>query len=198
MKKKAESPMGALLGGIPLGMGRTIHFNKQVDQVTIGAVTEQILAINADDEALKKIYKLNDLKYKPEPIEIYIDSYGGYVYQILGLVSVMAKSKTPIHTICTGAAMSCGFVMLICGHKRFAYELATPMYHQVSSGAIGTMKSMEEDVAEGKRLQKILEKITLENTKISKKKLKKIYDTKFDWFMTSKKALKLGVIDEII
>ena len=94
MKKKAESPMGALLGGIPLGMGRTIHFNKQVDQVTIGAVTEQILAINADDEALKKIYKLNDLKYKPEPIEIYIDSYGGYVYQILGLVSVMAKSYT--------------------------------------------------------------------------------------------------------
>lgn len=183
---------------LPLPMARDYLFNKQVDQKSIGEVSQLILDVNADDAYLKKLYKLHGLHYKPQPIEIIIDSYGGYVYQILGLVSIMQKSKTPIHTICTGAAMSCGFVMLICGHKRFAYELATPMYHQVSSGAVGKMKDIEEDVVEGKRLQKILEKLTLENTLITKKKLKKIYNTKKDWFMTADEALELGVVDEII
>jgi len=44
----------------------------------------------------------------------------------------------------------------------------------------------------------MIEKITLENTNISKDKLREVYNTKFDWFITSNQALKLGVIDEII
>ena len=64
-------------------------------------------------------------------IKIYIDSYGGQVYQCFGLIGVM-ESKTEIHTVCS-AAMSCGFIILINGHKRFAYRHATPLYHRVSS-----------------------------------------------------------------
>jgi ATP-dependent Clp protease protease subunit len=94
--------------------------------------------------------------------------------------------------------MSCGFLILISGHKRFCYRLSTPLYHQVSSGNFGDIKTIEESVAETKRLQKLIEKLTLEKTKISKKKLKKIYKKKFDWFMTADKALKLGVVDEIL
>ena len=183
---------------LPMPATRSLMFNSQVDQKTIGHLTESILDINADDEYLKGLYSLHGLDYTPTPIEIYIDSYGGYVYQILGLVAVIQKSKTPIHTIVTGAAMSCGFIMLICGHKRFAYEHATPLYHQVSGGARGTVKDMEEDVVESKRLQKKLEKLTLDNTKISKKKLKEVYEKKQDWYMSAKEAKKLGVIDEII
>lgn len=183
---------------LPLPMNRTIMFNKQVDQDSIGEVTEKILAINGDDSYLESLYALHGLQYTPSPIEIYIDSYGGYVYQILGLVSIMESSITPIHTICTGAAMSCGFIMLICGHKRFAYKHSTPLYHQVSSIAYGTLKEMEENVTETKRLQDKLESITREKTKISKEELKKAYTSKKDWYMTAKESLKLGVIDEIL
>lgn len=141
---------------------------------------------------------MHDLKYTPKPIKIYIDSYGGYVYQILGLISVMETSKTSIHTICTGTAMSCGFVMLISGHKRFAYKHSTMMYHQVSALKYGKMKDLEESVFESKRLQKKIEELTLEKTKITEKLLKKNYKKKQDWYMTSKEAKKLGVIDEIL
>jgi ATP-dependent protease ClpP protease subunit len=72
------------------------------------------------------------------------------------------------------------------------------MYHQVSSVAIGKVKDLEEDVIESKRLQTIIEEITLENTKITQKKLDRIYKTKKDWFMDSDEALKLKVIDEVI
>ena len=57
---------------------------------------------------------------------------------------------------------------------------------------------MEEKLEESKRLQGLLEKLTLEKTKISAKKLERVYKTKKDWYMTAKEALKLGVIDEIV
>ena len=183
---------------LPLPKKRDLFFIKQVDQSSIGDITQRIIEINQDDEHLKKVYSIYGLKYEPEPIKIYIDSYGGYVYQCFGLLSVMERSETPIHTIVTGCAMSCGFMMLISGHKRFAHKLSTPLYHQVSSGAFGTVKEMEEKIEESKRLQEQLESIVKEKTNISKKKLKEIFDTKKDWYMTSEEALSLGVVDEIL
>ena len=177
---------------------RILFFTKQVDQASISDLTKSIIEINEHDRYLEKLYVIHNMSYTPKPIEIMIDSYGGYVYQCFGLLSVMEKSITPIHTIVTGCAMSCGFMMLICGHKRFAHKLSTPLYHQVSSVAWGKLKDIEEDAAETRRLQDILEKVTLEKTKISEKKLKKVYRDKFDWFMTAEEALKLGVVDEIL
>ena len=57
---------------------------------------------------------------------------------------------------------------------------------------------MEEKLKETKRLQKMIEDITLEKTNISKKKLNDILKNKIDWYMSAEEALKLGVIDEII
>jgi ATP-dependent Clp protease, protease subunit len=183
---------------LPLPKERNLYFTKQVNQESIADLTKSIIEINEDDSHLKKIYNVYDIEYKPKPIKIYIDSYGGSVYQCFGLLSVMDKSKTPIHTIVTGCAMSCGFMMLISGHKRFAHKLSTPLYHQVSTGFWGKLKDMEEDIAETRRLQNKIEEITLDRTKISKKKLKEVYDGKVDWFMDAEQALELGVVDEII
>ena len=186
------------IANLELPKDRNIFFTNQVDQASIGDVTQRIIEINEDDKRLKKLYDVYDIEYTPKPIKIWIDSYGGSVYQCFGLLSVMEKSKTPIHTIVTGCAMSCGFMMLISGHKRFAHKLSTPLYHQVSSGGWGKLKDLEEDIEETRRLQKIIEKITLEKTKISKERLKDVFERKIDWFMDSDEALRLGVVDDII
>jgi ATP-dependent Clp protease protease subunit len=177
---------------------RNLYLQKQVDQSSMGDLTQKVIEINEDDIRLKKLYDVYGIEYKPKPIKIYIDSYGGQVYQCFGLLGVMEKSKTPIHTIVTGCAMSCGFMILISGHKRFAYKLSTPLYHQVSTTKSGTLKEIEEEMIETKRLQETIEEITLERTKITKKKLKEIYDGKIDWFMSAKEAVELGVVDEIL
>lgn len=110
----------------------------------------------------------------------------------------MKNSKVPIHTIVTGCAMSCGFLIAISGHERYAYDKSTFMYHQVSSGAIGKAKEMEEEIIETKRLQKMIEDHTIANTGLTRKQLKDNYDAKHDWFMNAKEALKYKVIDAII
>jgi ATP-dependent Clp protease protease subunit len=177
---------------------RSLFFTEQVDQTTISSITKKIVEINDDDELLCQQANLIGFKYEPKPIKLYIDSYGGSIYQCMSLVSVIENSKVPVHTICMGAAMSAGFIILISGHKRFAYKYSTPLYHQASTLLFGTIKTIEEDVAETKRLQKIIEKMTLEKTRISKEKLKEVYEKKLDWYMTAEEALKLSVVDEIL
>ena len=177
---------------------RVLFFNEQVDQKTIGELSKEIIAINELDDYLEKYYALQELIYKRKPIKIFIDSYGGYVYQCFGLLSIMDASKTPIWTYVTGAAMSCGFLILIHGHRRFAYKLGTPLYHQVGGGANGKIKDVEEELVEMKRLQKKIEELTLAKTKITAKKLEDIYVKKIDWYMTAEEARELGVVDEII
>jgi ATP-dependent Clp protease protease subunit len=183
---------------LKLPKSRELFFIKQVDQSSIGELTKSIIEINQDDDHLKKLYSVYNLEYKPDPIKIFLDSYGGQVYQCFGLLSVIERSKTPIHTIVTGCAMSCGFMILISGHKRFAHKLSTPLYHQVSSGVIGTVKEIEYKLEESKRLQAQLEDIVKDKTKITKKKLREIFDLQKDWYMDAEEAKDLGVIDEIL
>ena len=183
---------------IPKPLDRNLYLANQVDQESINKLTQAIVQINESDKEIEKISALYDFTYKPKPIKIHIDSYGGMVYQCFGLLSIMEKSSTPIHTIVTGCAMSCGFLIAITGHMRFGYSKSTHLYHQVSSGARGTAKDMEEEVIEMKRLQKMIEEHTLEYTKIKKEKLRSVYDTKHDWYIDSKEALKLGIIDQIL
>ena len=186
------------MASLDLPKERNLYFIKQVDQATIGDLTQKIIDINEDDARLVKLYSIYDIEYKAKPIKIYIDSYGGNVYQCFGLLSVMENSKTPIHTIVTGCAMSCGFMMLICGHKRYAYKLSTPLYHQISKNGWGTIKELEESLEEGKRLQKILEKVVLEKTTITKARLKEVFEQKIDWYMDADEAKRLSVVDEVI
>ena len=183
---------------LPVPKDRNLYFYEQVTQASIKRIVEDITNINDSDEMLFKIYSIYDLTYTPKPIKIHIDSYGGEVYQILGLLSVMDNSKTPIHTYATGAAMSCGFMMLIAGHKRFAHKYSTPLYHQVSNWAFGNLTDMQERVAETKRIQKLLESFILQRTKLTKAKLKEVNSKKLDWYMTANEALDWGIVDEII
>tara|TARA_R110002020_G_scaffold356807_1_gene569308 strand:+ start:356 stop:919 length:564 start_codon:yes stop_codon:yes gene_type:complete len=183
---------------LPKPKYRNLYLPEQVTQESMNKLTKSIIEINEDDLYLIQLYKIHHIEYVPQPIQIYIDSYGGAVYQCFGLLGVMDKSATPIHTIVTGAAMSCGFMILISGHKRFGYPLSTPLYHQVSTGFRGKVQDMEESLEETKRLQTKIEQITLERTTISKKKLKEILKTKTDWYMSAEEALSLGVIDGIL
>ena len=190
--------MTDLTAEIPRPMKRVLYLAAQVNQKSMNDLTKAILEVNEHDRYLEKLYPIYDLAYVPKPIQIYIDSYGGAVYQCMGLLGVIEQSVTPLHTIATGAAMSCGFMILISGHRRFGYKHSTPLYHQVSTGFYGKVKDMEQSLTETKRLQKKIEDITLARTKISKEKLEEVLENKIDWAMTAGEALNLGVIDEIL
>ena len=65
-----------------------------------------------------------------KPIKIYIDSNGGCLSDTFTMIDAIKLSKTPVWTICTGAAYSGGFFTFIAGHRRFAYDHASFLYHE--------------------------------------------------------------------
>jgi ATP-dependent Clp protease protease subunit len=162
------------------------------------------LADNEDDtvdEIIKSILEINEEDQgtaSPRPIHLYVNSYGGEVYLFLGLIDIINASKTPVYTYALGASMSSALLVVLAGHKRFAYKHSTFMYHQISTGEWGTTKHLEEDLVESKRLQKIIDNIILTKTKITKRQLTSIYNNKKDWYMNSEDALRYQIIDTII
>lgn len=182
----------------PQPKARELYFQKQVNQDTVAALSKDLLEIDKHDQYLKKLYSCHGQEYKAEPIQLYIDSYGGSVYQCFGLLGIMEQSKTPITTIVTGVAMSAGFMIAISGHHRKAYKHATFMYHQLSSAAWGTMADLIQQVEEAQRLQNKIHAIVTAKTKITLPLLEDNFNRKLDWFMDVNIAKEYGCLDEVI
>ena len=161
-------------------------------------LTEQDQENNNVDSIIKSILEVNDTNKTSSPIKLYINSYGGDVYQFFGLIDVILASKTPIYTYTLGAAMSCALLVALAGHKRFAYKHSTFMYHQISLGEWDVAKNLEEDLIETKRLHKLIEELVLDKTTITKEQIEDVHNHKRDWYISPGEALKYKIIDQII
>lgn len=177
---------------------RNLYLVKQIDQESINNITKDIVNINENDLLIQKVYRAYGLGYNPAPIKLFIDSYGGHVYQAAGLGSVIEKSKTDVHTIVTGCAMSAGFYLLVSGKRRFAYNDATILYHQLSAGTSGKLEEMKDYVNQLDILDKKLRAHYLRKTSMGKKLLDQLNKNKTDYYMSAQQALKLNCIEEIL
>ena len=120
---------------------RILFLSDDIDNESVGSITWNILRlIKSDDEKDKK-----EKDYRREPIKLYINSYGGSVYDMWGLIDVILNSKTPIYTYCTGYAMSAAFKIFLAGHKRYCYKHSIFMYHQMSCWRSGKYQDLVED-----------------------------------------------------
>ena len=173
---------------------RTFYLNTGVDSEAITESIIGILKINSYDD--KQEEKLKD--YERKPIKVIVDSFGGIVYDGMGLVNAITSSKTPVHTYCYSKGMSMGLLIFISGHKRFIHENATLMFHQLSGGSYGTNQDILEDAETKNDLNNMLMKIVKKRTKITKEQIKEKNERKQDWFFRGKEAIKLGAADKLI
>lgn len=98
---------------------RMLILSDDIDNCSIAKVMFNLLFIlHIDDEREAK-----EINFKREPIKLYINSDGGEVYDMWGLIDIMLNSKTPIHTYCTGHAMSAGFSFFWQGINVFAISI---------------------------------------------------------------------------
>lgn len=171
---------------------RTLYLTNTIEANNIAEINKALLKIIKEDNAQEQKLK----NYTREPIELYINSFGGSVYDALSLVDIISNSNTPIHTICTGYAMSAGFILFISGHKRIMSKHATLMLHQCSQSVNGKIGDLETSLVEGQRMQKTLENIITTHSKITPKMLEENRKTKTDWFITLEEAKKLNCVDE--
>lgn len=174
---------------------RQIILNSVVDREVVERVVMQIERINFEDE--DKEQSVVGYNRHANPITIYINSPGGVCSDALAIVSAIEQSMTPVITVGQGQACSAAFLILAAGHARYAYRHCRLMYHQVSSGAWGTLADQVERLEDAAETQARIDNILLSRTHISAKVLAKVNAQKQDWYMWPEEAIRLGIIDGI-
>lgn len=172
---------------------REIVINEEISDKLVETAILQIMNINRYDDAMET----QVVGYEREPIKILINTDGGDLAPALSLCACMEMSKTPVHTVALGKACSAGFLILICGHVRYAQQYSRLMYHTGSSGYIGVITDILEHGDYLESLNEMIHGIVLNHTDISEEQLDDVFMRKSDWYLTIGEALDLGVIDGI-
>lgn len=174
---------------------RIFYLSDDIDNTSLGLINSSLLALIAKDNESERKSKGDFVR---KPIKLHINSYGGEVYDMWGLIDIIEKSKTPIHTYCTGYAMSAAFIIFIAGHERFISNHATLLYHQMSCWRSGTYQDLLEDGEERDWLQNSIESFVKSHTNIKQTRLNTVRKNKIDWYIHADEAIELGIADEII
>ena len=163
---------------------RIIFLGSEIDDYVSSLIIAQLLFLEADDPE-KEIF-------------MYINSPGGIITSGFGILDTMNYIKPDIATICMGQAASMAAVLLSAGAKgkRSALKNSRVMIHQPLGGVQGQATDIEIHTKEIIYLRDKLNKILSKNTGNSVKTIEK--DTNRDHFMSSEKALKYGIIDQIV
>lgn len=133
---------------------------------------------------------------KREPIKIYIDSWGGSLIDGFEIIDAIKASKTPVYTIVTGAAYSCGLMIAMAGHKRFAYPKSSFLMHEGSIGSEIQDAHKFKKYAEFYNVQlDQMKQFIIEHSKITDEEYDKL--SKDDNWFTADQALEKGFIDKI-
>jgi ATP-dependent Clp protease, protease subunit len=163
---------------------RIVFLGEDVNPHTANLVVAQLLFLDNSDPG--------------KPINFYINSPGGSVYDAFAIYDTMQFIKSPVHTFGIGMQASAAAFLLSSGEKGKRYLLphATVMIHQPSSGTRGKITDQEIDLKEGLRLKNLLEQIMAKNTNHPVKKVHE--DMERDYWMSADEAKKYGVVDEVI
>lgn len=173
---------------------RNLYLYGEIEEKSIKEINSELLSLLIQDKENEESKK----NFKKEPIHLFIDSYGGKVYDCLSLIDLITFSKTPIYTYCSGYAMSSGFLIFISGAKRFIGNYATLMCHQIGGRLDFKITDIEESLTEYKRLENVINSIITTKTKITPTQLKQNREGKIDWYINASEAIKLSCADEIL
>ena len=175
-------------------MNRNFVLSDMINESSIKEVLTMILEINESDQEEEN--KLKD--FKREPIHLFLNTSGGNIYDGLALVDIIIASKTTVYTYCIGKCLSMGLIIFMAGHKRFIGHNATIMFHGASFGIDSTIPNIEETLEEVKRLQTLLTDFILQKSKLKRQELDIILESRADWYLAAKDAIKKGIADSYL
>lgn len=171
---------------------RRIYLTSNIGSGTIEYVNTLIEKFNYEDD------KNNVPVEERKPIKLYINSYGGSIYDGLSIVNTILTSKTKVIGICSGYVMSMGLGIYVACHERWAMLYTNFMYHELSSSASGRAEEIKRATQEHERLQKMYDDILTSRTSLSQKKLNSVKKSANDWYFDVYEAKKYGLVHKII
>lgn len=169
---------------------RSIFFFEDVWQWSARSIISDLIRMNDED--------------KEKPISIFINSVGGSVIDMLGIIDVMKTIQAPINTFILGSAYSAASLIAACGNKgkRFISSNSQMMIHEAAMQGFGFIDTRDEKFTNAlERVKQLNNRINTLYSQVTGKtfeEIDKLLSSKDDIFMSSDEAVKFGLVDEIM
>ncbi len=174
---------------------RTIGLFGDVSEEKVAELIQGLLYLN-------EINILETDQEKKKPIEFYVSTYGGNADDMFALYDVMnyVKKETDIQTIGLGKVMSAGVLVLAAGTQgqRKIGQNCRVMIHNVMGGTAGSLPNLANELSAIEQLQEDYVNALVDNTKMTKKQLRKMLNEKVNVYLSAEEALELGIADIIV
>jgi ATP-dependent Clp endopeptidase proteolytic subunit ClpP len=169
-------------------------FSEVIDE-KVAEIVHAMLYMNELNKGIK------DPKNKRD-IEFYLSTYGGSADDMFALYDMMKviQETTDISTIGMGKVMSAGVLILAGGTqgKRKIGRNCRVMLHSVVAGNQGSLHNLINEMEAIQDLQEMYIDRLVEETKMTKKQLKKMLEQKVNIYLSAEQAVEYGIADEII
>jgi ATP-dependent Clp endopeptidase proteolytic subunit ClpP len=144
-----------------------------------------------------------ELEQVDQDIKMIVSTYGGEVLEMFAIYDMMQMAKSDgidIQTMGIGKVMSAGVAILAAGTKgkRKVSKNCRLMLHQASAGTMGSVYNMENELEEVKVLQDMYVRCVADNSNLSITKIKKMFKTNANHYISAEKAVEYGIADEVV
>lgn len=137
---------------------------------------------------------------KDKILTLYVNSYGGDLYQAFGLIDMMRISKYPVATIGVGSIMSAAFMIFAAGQKgrRAITKNCGIMCHQFSNETYGKYHDIKSATKENEFLNNKMVDILREASGLPERTIKSKLLGPSDAWLTPEELVQLRIADRII
>jgi len=168
-----------------------IYLNDEITEHTLFDLMIRVRQILKYRKSKDYTGQLND------PINLMINSAGGDIHEMMGLIDYIGSLNVKVNTICRGKAFSAAAVILTCGTGvRMISRNSTLMFHQASSMISGKLTDVSNTVDFVRKVENDIYSILAGKSKHDTSWWKN--QMRSDLYLTADKALELGVVDQII
>ena len=162
---------------------RSISIFGQINEKIARTVTEQLLALSAEND---------------EPITIYISSPGGHVESGDVIYDMIKFIKPEVRVVGTGWVASAATNIYLAAKKENRYSLPNTRYlvHQPSGGSQGVATDIKIQAEQIVKTKARINKIIAEETGRPIEQVEQ--DTDRDYWMSVEEAIEYGIVSKVV
>ena len=168
---------------------RNIWFNNDVDDEFLNQVLMSLVKWESQDLGLPIEDRM--------PINFFINSNGGDITTGFAIINFIQQMQTPVNMIVSKAySMATAILLSVPLENRYMFEDATILIHEGSMELGGGLRKVTSTMKFMNEVSKRYDNMIINNTNISKDKLRKKKGD--EWFIFAEKAKNLGLVGAII
>lgn len=132
----------------------------------------------------------------PDPIWIYIHSYGGDAFAGLSMMDAIRECKVPVHTVVDGFCASAATLPLLGSDKRYMRQHASVLIHQIRTEFGGKFEDLLDETTNSTQLMQTLKKIYTRDTKLTRSKIDVLI--RKETYLNAEECASLGLVHHIL